>query len=52
MAIRDHSGVEPRLIRGKGGVFEVVMDGKTIFSKHQQGRFPEEAEVLEKIPSG
>jgi selenoprotein W-related protein len=44
--------VEPRLIRGSGGVFEVVMDGETIFSKRQQGRFPEESEVLEKIPPG
>ncbi len=42
--------MQPRLIRGKGGVFEVVKDGETIFSKHEQGRFPEESEVLEKIP--
>jgi len=52
VAIREHSGIMPRLIRGKGGVFEVVMDGQTIFSKHRQGRFPEEAEVLDRIPPG
>ena len=42
--------MKPKLIRGKGGVFDVVKDGETIFSKHAQGRFPDEAEVLEKIP--
>jgi len=42
--------VEPKLIRSNGGVFEVVKDGETIFSKRQQGRFPEEAEVLDKLP--
>jgi selT/selW/selH-like putative selenoprotein len=43
--------VEPRLIRGKGGIFDVKVDGETIFSKHDQGRFPEEGEVLERIPT-
>jgi len=42
--------VEPKLIRSKGGAFEVVRDGETIFSKLRQGRFPEEGEVLDKIP--
>jgi hypothetical protein len=27
-------------------VFDVVVDGRKIFSKHEAGRFPEEAEIL------
>jgi len=38
--------VAPELIRGDGGVFDVVVDGELIFSKHDEGRFPEEDEIL------
>jgi len=34
------------LIEGRGGVFEVAKDGKTIFSKKQAGRFPAVDEIL------
>jgi selenoprotein W-related protein len=34
------------LIPSSGGVFEVVADGKTIFSKKQTGRRPEPGEVV------
>ncbi len=40
-------GVEAELIRGGGGIFDVHQDGRLVFSKHDQGRFPEDAEVLE-----
>ncbi|HFQ91067.1 MAG TPA: SelT/SelW/SelH family protein [Desulfobulbus sp.] len=40
------SGVEVELIPGSGGVFEVTRDGRTIFSKKQLNRFPEEGEIL------
>ena len=33
------------LIRGGGGIFDVTVDGKLIFSKHRVGRFPEAGEV-------
>jgi selT/selW/selH-like putative selenoprotein len=32
------------------GVFEVVLDGKLIYSKKATGRFPENKEVLDQIP--
>jgi len=38
--------VEPALIPGTGGVFEVEADGALIFSKKASGRFPEDAEIL------
>ena len=42
--------VEVRLVKGSGGQFEVTVDGRPIFSKKQQGRFPETREILESIP--
>jgi hypothetical protein len=29
----------------------VIVDGKLIFSKHQEGRFPEEEEIVRSLPS-
>ena len=40
------------LTKGSGGQFEVVLDGKLIFSKKAAGRFPEPNEVLDQIPAG
>ena len=37
------------LIQSGGGVFEVVADGKLIFSKRKLDRFPEHPEVFEEI---
>jgi selenoprotein W-related protein len=47
--IREEFSVEPRLVKGDNGVFDVVVDGKLVFSKHEVGRFPEEGEVLEAL---
>jgi len=43
--------LETRLIKGSGGQFEVALDGQVIFSKKQQGRFPETEEILGLIPA-
>jgi len=32
-------------VRGSGGVFDVVVDGIKVYSKHDTGRFPEPGEV-------
>ena len=34
------------LVASRGGVFEITIDGRLVFSKKQLGRFPEEGEVL------
>jgi selenoprotein W-related protein len=39
-------GVESTMTPGGGGVFDVVVDGKTVFSKKAIGRFPEPGEVV------
>jgi selT/selW/selH-like putative selenoprotein len=41
--------VRPRLIEGRGGVFEVSSGKKLIFSKKATGRFPENGEILEAL---
>ena len=43
--------MDATLIPGSGGVFEIVVDGRLVFSKKQLGRFPETREVLELIPA-
>lgn len=45
-AIKKETGIEPKLTKGKDGIFDVLVDGKMIFSKHEVGRFPEDDEVL------
>jgi len=41
--------VNAELKKGSNGVFDVVADGKLIFSKRSAGRFPENAEVIEAL---
>lgn len=42
-------GADARLIKGSGGVFEVVVDGELLFSKKNLGRFPEPGEVVDLV---
>lgn len=44
-------GIDAELIKGRGGVFDVVADGNLVYSKHATGRFPEEEEVVAAIRS-
>jgi selT/selW/selH-like putative selenoprotein len=43
-------GIESTLIAGGGGVFDVTADGKLIFSKKKEKRFPEVQEILGALP--
>ena len=36
-------------MRGSGGIFVVTVDNRVLFSKRDEGRFPTEAEILEKM---
>ena len=40
---------EVALVPGSGGVFEVAVDGETIFSRAAAGRFPEAKELKQLI---
>lgn len=48
-AIQEATGVEPKLIKGGNGVFDVRADETLIFSKDETGRFPEHEEVLAQL---
>jgi selT/selW/selH-like putative selenoprotein len=38
-------------VRGSGGEFEITLDGRLIFSKRKEGRFPDPDEVLALLPA-
>lgn len=40
---------EVALVPGKGGVFEVRLDGEVLFSRAQAGRFPESKELKQLV---
>jgi selT/selW/selH-like putative selenoprotein len=42
-------GIDSEVVRGSGGIFVVTVDGKVIFSKRDEGRFPTEREILDKL---
>ena len=44
--MKEAFGIDAQLIESRGGVFEVVADGKLVFSKKELGRFPDEGEVI------
>jgi len=37
------------MIEGRGGIFDVIVEGTKVWCKHDVGRFPEHNEVLDKI---
>jgi len=41
--------LEVKLIPGSGGIFEVSVDGATVFSKKRMGRHAQPGEVVEAI---
>jgi selenoprotein W-related protein len=40
---------EVELIASSGGVYEIAVDGKNIFSKKKLNRFPEEGEIVKLV---
>ncbi|MBI4828894.1 MAG: SelT/SelW/SelH family protein [Nitrospinae bacterium] len=47
--IKSSLGYEVELVAGSGGVFEVAADGKAVFSKHGEARFPDKGEVVNRL---
>ena len=44
-------GAEVELVKGRGGMFEITVDGRLLFSKKALGRFPSDEE-LDALASG
>jgi len=39
-------GAEAVLHAGDDGIYDVVVDGTLVFSKHEAGRFPDDGEIV------
>ena len=48
-AIKDKYGITARLKEGIGGIFEVSIDGATVYSNETTYRFPENEEIFAEI---
>ena len=47
--LRKNHGVEVKLVPGRNGIFDVLVDGEMVFSKYKAGRFPNYDEVASKL---
>jgi len=47
--LRREFDVEVELLASSGGVYEIVVDGKNIFSKKTLNRFPDDGEIIQLI---
>jgi selT/selW/selH-like putative selenoprotein len=48
-AIKEKYGITASLREGVGGIFEVFIDSKVVYSNEETYRFPENHEIFEKI---
>ncbi|HID70592.1 MAG TPA: SelT/SelW/SelH family protein [Desulfobacterales bacterium] len=47
--LKNEFDADVELIASSGGVYEVVVDGKNIFSKKALSRFPDDGEIVKLI---
>ena len=47
--IKSKFGLDAEMIEDKGGIFDVRFGDQLVFSKHEQDRFPEHQEVLDRL---
>ena len=50
--IKKEYGVDAELEKGAGGIFDVIVDGKTVYSKFETGRHPGPGEVARLMKTG
>ena len=48
-AIKDKYSITAELREGAGGIFEVFIDGRTVYSNQETYRFPENEEIFAEI---
>ncbi len=48
-SIKNKYGITANLREGYGGIFEVAIQGKTVYSNQETYRFPTDEEIFEKI---
>ncbi len=47
--LQEAFGATAILHKGGGGIYDIVVDGEMIYSKHETGRFPNDGEVVELV---
>ena len=47
--LRSALGIESKLVTGPHGVFDVIVDGKMVFSKYTSQRLPEPGEISKNL---
>ena len=47
--MKDAYNSDAFLIEGAGGIFDVVVDGDLVYSKHETGEFPDEDQLVERL---
>ena len=47
--LKKNLGAEIELIAGSNGIFDITVDGKMVFSKFDQGRYPQADEIISLI---
>jgi selT/selW/selH-like putative selenoprotein len=47
--IKQGLGIEPELVKGANGIFDVAADGQLVFSKYRDARFPGAEEIVQAL---
>ena len=47
--LKKNIGADVKLKEGDKGVFDVFVDGKLVFSRHKEGRFPASNEIIKMV---
>jgi selenoprotein W-related protein len=47
--LKKNCDLDVELIRSTGGVFEVVVNGRLVYSKKQTGEFPDEVQMVQRL---
>jgi len=50
--LKNNLGADIELVAGSNGIFDIMVDGKLIFSKFKEGRFPQADEIIRCIQEG
>ena len=50
--LKKNFGADIELVAGANGVFDVSLDGKMIYSKFEQGRFPQPDDIIKLVNEG
>jgi selT/selW/selH-like putative selenoprotein len=47
--LKKNLGAEIELVAGSNGVFDISLDGNMIYSKFEEGRFPQTEDILSRV---